>query len=56
MALLNILLNPYCLDNRMGKDTCAECCVKSVRAGFNSSSLAGFHSYLSGIGVIWRVE
>lgn len=50
MELLNILLNLYCLDNRIGKDTCAECCVKSVRACFNSSSLAGFHSYLSGCG------
>lgn len=48
MALLNILLNLYCLDNRMGKDACTECCVKFVRACFNSSSLAGFHSYLSG--------
>jgi len=48
VALLNILLNLYCLDNRLGKDTCAACRVKFVRAWFNSSSLTGFHSHLSG--------
>lgn len=48
MDLLNVLLNLHCLDNWMGTDTCAECCVKFVRACCNSSALAGFHSYLCG--------
>lgn len=46
MDVLNILLNLYCLDNRMGKTLVLSAVSNSSRHVL--ILVAGFHSYLSG--------